>query len=126
MRRWAGRYLIAVGVLHNVAGFALYHAPLQAIAADGGWNAVEPHLDRNMAFWFLLTGLTWILLGALVDWIEAQRLPLPQRLDWGLLTLGAVGGFCMPVSGFWLFLPAAVATLRRPPRAGAAFSRGAA
>ncbi|MBA3496144.1 MAG: hypothetical protein H0T86_03485 [Gemmatimonadales bacterium] len=124
--RWIGRYLIGVGVLHNVVGFALYHAPLRAIAADGGWNAVDPYVDRNMAFWFLLTGVSWLFLGLLVDWIESRAIPLPQRLGWGLLALCAVGVFFMPVSGFWLFLLPAAAMLRRRPLAAAGVSAGAA
>jgi hypothetical protein len=113
MTRWVGRYLLGVGAFHNVVGVLLFSRPLGAIAAAGGWNAVGPHVDRNMAFWFLIAGLTFMLLGALVDWMEAQRLALPRRLGWGLLGLAALGAFCMPVSGFWLFVPAALATLRR-------------
>ena len=113
MTPWIGRYLLGVGTLHNVVGVLLFSGPLGAIAAAGGWDAVDPHVDRNMAFWFLIAGLAFMLLGALVDWIEAQRLALPRRLGWGLLGLAALGAFCMPVSGFWLFVPAALVTLRR-------------
>ncbi len=126
MTRWIGRYVIGVGVLHNAVGVALYSRPLRAIVDAGGWNAVDPYVDRNMVFWFLVTGLVFVLLGALVDWIEAQGLPLPRRLGWGLLALVALGGFCMPVSGFWLFVPAAIAALRRPtPRAATPTGRAA-
>lgn len=38
MRRWVGRYLIAVGLVHSAAGIVLYRQPLAAIIRAGGWN----------------------------------------------------------------------------------------
>ena len=113
MRRWVGRYLIAVGLLHSGAGLVLYWHPLTAMIQAGGWNSVDPHFDRNTAFWFLIAGVLFMLVGGLVDWLESRHLSPPRFLGFGLAALAAVALFFMPLSGFWLFLPAAVVLHRR-------------
>lgn len=107
------RYLIAVGLLHTAAGIVLYWQPLTAIIRAGGWNSVDPHFDRNTAFWFLVAGILFMLVGGLVDWLEGQHLRPPRFLGYGFAALAAVAVFLMPLSGFWLFFPAAVALSRR-------------
>ena len=118
MQRWVGRYLIAVGLLHTAAGIVLYRQPLAAIIRAGGWNSVDPHFDRNTAFWFLVAGILFMLIGGLVDWLESQHLRPPGFLGYGLAALAAVAVFLMPLSGFWLFFPAAAALSRRAPAGG--------
>lgn len=113
MRRWIGRYLLAYGALHLGVGAVLYARPLRAIVADGAWNAVEPHPDRAWAFWYMVAGLVVLLLGALVDWLEARGVPLPRRLGAGFLALMVLGGMCIPESGFWLLAPVGIALVRR-------------
>lgn len=118
MRRWVGRWIIGVGVMHSVIGFALFAAPLREIAGAGLWNTVRPSLPmRYLAFWFLFGGVATILVGYLADWIErvAGR-ALPRPLGWTLLGVAIAGVFFTPVSGFWLVFPAALGALA-PPRA---------
>ena len=112
MRRWVGRWLAGVGILHILFGVAAFADPLREIAAEGFWNAVDAHPDRSVAFWFVFAGPLIVLLGALVDWVEAHApVGLPRFLGWTLLVFALLGGILMPLSGFWLFLPPALGVL---------------
>jgi hypothetical protein len=113
VRRWVGRYLIAVGLVHSAAGIVLYWQPLMAIIRAGGWNSIDPHFDRNTVFWFLVAGVLFMMIGGLVDWLEGRRLVPPRFLCYGLAAFAAIAVFLMPISGFWLFFPAAAALSRR-------------
>ena len=113
MKRWVGRWIIGVGVLHSVIGFVLFAAPLREIVAAGLWNTLSPSTTlRYLAFWFLFGGVATMLVGYLADWIErvAGR-PLPRGLGWTLLGIALAGVILTPVSGFWLVFPAAFGTL---------------
>ncbi len=126
MRRWIGRWILAVGVIHTLLGAWLFRRPLGDIARDGFWNAVDPYPGRPLAFWFVFGGLTTLLLGALIDWLEAQRPErLPAFLGWGLLGLGLAAAVLMPVSGGWLLLPPAAAAILRSKRGALARARAA-
>jgi hypothetical protein len=118
MRRWVGRWLAGVGILHILFGVAAFADPLREIAADGFWNAVDAYPDRSLAFWFVFAGPLIVLLGALVDRVEARApVELPRFLGWTLLIFALLGGILMPLSGFWLFLPPALGVLLgRPTR----------
>lgn len=103
----AGWLLMAVAALH--AGFGLWvgRRAVLAMARDGFVNAVDPHLDRSLAFWFLLMSpLLWIV-GRFALWLGAEGRRPPAWLGRSLLALALVGAVLMPVSGFWLLLPPA-------------------
>ncbi len=115
-RRWIGRWLLVVGVLHTLLGIGTYIFSVVAVVREGLWNTVEAVQGRPLAFWFIAAGLQLILLGALASWIEARE-PLPRFLGWTLLAFAAGGIVLLPVSGFWLLLPPATGILaRRAPR----------
>jgi hypothetical protein len=121
MRGWIGRWLVGVGVLHTLWAVMAYRAALGEILADGVWNAVAGDPRRGLAFWFLLSGGFVLLLGAVTDSIERRTGgPVPRILGSGLLLVAAVGILVEPPSGFWLFLPPALAALRRAPGGKAA------
>jgi hypothetical protein len=124
-RRWIGRWLLAVGILHTLLGLGIYIFSVVAIVREGLWNTVDAVPGRPLAVWFLCAGLQVILLGALTNWIETQG-PLPRFLGWTLLAFAALGSVLMPVSGFWLLLPPAVAILvrSRPREASGEGSQG--
>lgn len=131
MRRWIGRWVMAVGALHTLLGLVVFAPQLRELLAAGGWNALgDRDPMRSLAFWFLFGGLYALLIGALADWIErATGGPLPRVFGWTLLGSTVVGAVLAPVSGFWLLVPPAVAALRRPPAGdptGGATGRGAA
>lgn len=106
MRRWIGRWLFGVGVVHNLVGVYFFLPVLADIAAAGLWDAVDMDPMRNLAFWFLFSGFLIMLLGYVTDWIEARTpAPLPPALGWALLALLVAGVVTMPASGFWLLIP---------------------
>ena len=114
MRRLSGPLLMATGVLDLLYVLVFHSRQLAAIAQDGFFDAVElnpPQLDRETAFWHLMFGVMFVVLGALVHWTQARTGTLPAFLGWSVLALGMAGVILMPLSGFWLLLPQAVLIL---------------
>ena len=111
MRRYGGQFLLAVGLLHLVVGGLVYAQPLADIGGDGFFNAVDGHVDRDAAFWFMLSGVLLVILGQLTSWAQRRTGTLPRPLGWSLLAVSAVGALLMPFSGIWLLLPPAVLAL---------------
>ena len=114
MRVLSGPLLMAVGGLDLLYVLVVHSRQLAAIVRDGFFDAVEigpAHLDREVAFWHLTCGLTFLLLGGLVLWTQARTGALPAFLGWSLLALGLFGAVLVPVSGFWAFPPLAVLML---------------
>ncbi|MET0387318.1 MAG: DUF6463 family protein [Polyangiales bacterium] len=108
-----GTMLILVGILHNAVAVIVYWEPLVAILHDGIIASVPDVGDRAAAFWFTITGLVFLLLGACVRDLERQGLALPRSLAPGLLVLTLAIVIPMPSSGAWIFLPIAIVTHRR-------------
>ena len=123
MRRWIGRSLLAIGLLHTVFGGVVLKPVWTALLHEGVWNTVNQQPLREAAYWFLFFGFVVLLLGALTDWCEAQQQRLPAFLGWGLLVMTVGGVVVMPLSGLWLALIPAIGLLRQqvvPARAGRA------
>ena len=114
-RRWIGRWLLGVGILHTLLGFGTYIFSVVEILRAGLWNTVASVQGRPEAVWFIAAGLQLILLGALANWIEARGPgePLPRFLGWTLLGFAILGAVLIPISGFWLLVPPAVGILLR-------------
>ena len=112
--RWnPGTLLIATAIGHAVVGVALFHDAYAAILRDGFLDAVAPHADRMVAFWFLLFSPVCFLLGQVVTRaIAHEDKPLIALLGWYVLGLGVVGAMGLPVSGFWLLIAIGVLMLR--------------
>lgn len=113
MARWIGKGIVAIGALHTVFGLVAFQSVLGQLLREGLLNTVNGQPLREFAFWFLLFGLVLVVLGALVDWIEAQGRALPAFLGWGLLALTLVIVGVMPASGGWLMFAPAVGAIRR-------------
>jgi hypothetical protein len=114
VRVLSGPLMMAIGVLDLLYVLVFHFRQLAAIARDGFFDAVEigpAHLDREVAFWHLTCGITFLLLGWLVRWTQARTGTLPAFLGWSLLALGFLGAVLVPVSGFWAFPPLAVLML---------------
>ncbi len=111
MDRYTGQALMLIGALHTLVGFLLYGGPLADIARDGVFDAVGAHPDRQAAVWFLVTGVALLLFGYVTQWTQRQTGTLPVALGGTLLALAAAGLVLMPLSGFWLLIPAAVLAL---------------
>jgi Family of unknown function (DUF6463) len=121
VKRWTGRWLLAVGALHTAFGLAVFREQVALLARSGPWNALADHPESELAFWFILSGWLMVLAGGLADALEGQGVAPPHWFAGGLLAVVLVGLILMPVSGFWLLLPPAVGALRRrsPHRSGA-------
>ena len=104
----AGWLLMAISALHATFGLWVGRRAVLAMARDGFVNAVNPHPDRALVFWFLLMSpLLWIV-GRLALWLASEGRRPPAWLGRSLLGLALVGAVLIPVSGFWLILlPAA-------------------
>jgi len=116
----AGWLLMAVAALHAAFGLWVGRRALLAMAHDGFVNAVDPHLDRSLAFWFLLMSPFLWIVGRLALWLASEGRRPPGWLGRSLLALALICAVLMPVSGFWLILlPAAWLWLaaRAPRRA---------
>jgi hypothetical protein len=90
----------------------LYQDRLAGIVGDGLFNALARVPSRALAVWSVLAGVLLMLVGGLVERLEAVPEPLPRWLGGTLLGMGVLGVALVPVSGFWLLLPPAVAALR--------------
>ena len=113
MKRWIGRTLVAIGAVHTVFGVVVFSPVWAALFHEGVWNTVNQQPLREAAYWFLFFGFVVLLLGALVDWCEAQQRRLPAFLGWGLLAMTLGGVVVMPVSGMWLALVPAIGLIRQ-------------
>ncbi|MCE2723581.1 MAG: DUF6463 family protein [Burkholderiales bacterium] len=118
MRRWVGRWIAAVGVVHCLVGLMVFSGPLTEIVTSGIWNSVNGYKGRPLAFWFVFAGLLTIVFGLTADWIEKERNHFPSIVGYLFFSLTALAIVAMPLSGGWLLLPPAVGMLLKP-RAGA-------
>ena len=108
MKRWVGRWIALVGVIHCVFGVVVFIEPLSGILRDGLWNAVSGFPGRPLAFWFELVGILMILFGAAVDQIEKNQQAIPGFLSIGFAFLTVLAIVAMPMSGSWLLVPGIV------------------
>ena len=111
---WIGRWLMAVAALHTVVGLVMGEPVLVDIAQRGVFNTVTD--DRplvGMVTWFLLCGGLLALLGMAIDSLErSAQFPGARALGIGMTLMTFVGVILMPVSGFWLVFPPAIALMR--------------
>jgi hypothetical protein len=118
MKRWVGRWIIGVGIIHTAVGLWLFRKSLTAIFRDGLWNAVDGHPGRPLAFWFVFLGLFTIVFGRLVDWLEGHNLSPPRFVGWAFFSLAVFAIVSQPQSGGWLLLPAGLGLVMRTHRPG--------
>ncbi len=100
-----GYVLIALGIGHTVTGIILFHPALAALFRDGFANAVHPHLDRRLAFWFLMFSVMLFFLGQVTLYAAAtDDTYLLKVIGWYVLGIGSAGATAMPKSPFWIAL----------------------
>ncbi|MDO8847687.1 MAG: DUF6463 family protein [Coriobacteriia bacterium] len=106
MKRWVGRSVAVIGVLHTIVGGMIFGFVLPGIIESGFFNTVgEGQPDaRNAAFWFFFCGFLLILFGGLLDQTERSGTRIPAYVGWGFAAFAVVGAAMMPQSGFWLLL----------------------
>ncbi|MFZ6681685.1 DUF6463 family protein [Undibacterium sp. Tian12W] len=116
---WIGRYLIIVAALHTIVAFLIYGQVFVGMLERGVFNTVNRDPLRSAATWFLLFGGPLFLLGICINSLEQK----PDFTEAGMMGLGILlcsilGVILMPVSGFWLAMPAAIALMNLRPCAG--------
>lgn len=111
-RRWIGKWIIGVAILHTVFGLVSFGRFLKPVIQRGVFNAIGGDVPAAFAVWFLLFGAALLIAGMAIAMLEnALAQPLPKSLGWSLLLLAIVGIVLMPASGFWLIFPPALAVL---------------
>ena len=121
MKEWKGKWIVAVSVLHTAAAAAFFGKTHLNMISTGVWGAGDRGPMNAAAAWFLLFGLLALATGMAVSAAERSGQALPKGLGAALLALAIAGVVLMPVSGFWLLFPPAVAMLwpiRRRASAG--------
>ena len=124
MKRWIGRWLVAVSILHVIFAVFVFRKVLAPVVQRGLVNAVGTEPLTSLAVWFVLFGVMLFICGLSIDALErASSNHVPKFIGWCLLALGVLGAALMPVSGFWLVFPPAIAVLVRKPSASLAAAR---
>jgi hypothetical protein len=103
--RISGYLILITGVLHILLALVEGYPQFIEMARDGLINTVTVSSEREVAFWFLVTGVGFFLTGLLALGYER---PLPASFGWGLLGLSLVATFLIPFSGFPLLVPQAL------------------
>ena len=115
-RRWIGRWFVAVALLHGIAAFFLYAAPLREMASAGLIATVDDYSLRATAYWFLAFAPMLGVAGLLIDAMEARRVAVPFGAALLLLLTLIAMLAVMPANGAWLLFPPVVALLLRARR----------
>lgn len=117
MKYWIGRWLMGVSIIHTVFAFVVFGDVLSSIVQRGVFNTVGNDPMTGAVVWFVLFGVVFFICGLAVSALEqSPSSHIPKSLGWAMLALVALGVVLMPVSGFWLAIPPAVAILLRRPR----------
>lgn len=112
---WIGRWLIGVALCHTLFGLAIGGPRLAGLVQRGLFNTVSTADPRTgMVVWFMLFGALLALLGMAVSALERSgQLGGARALGIGIALMTLTGVILMPVSGFWLAFPPAIALIRR-------------
>ena len=111
---WIGRYLIVVAALHPVVSMLIYGPVYLGMLERGVFNTVNRDPLRSAAIWFLLFGGPVLLLGMTINSLERKPdFTQASSLGLGMLLLCIFGVVLMPMSGFWLLMPVAIALMSR-------------
>lgn len=113
MKRWIGRWLMAVGAVHVPFALIKHQAIWSEIGQAGVFDVVAGYHVRGHAAWFFVAGPTLLFLGAVVDALEKVQVRPPLALGIAMLLMVALLLVLMPRSGSWLLLPPALAMIAR-------------
>lgn len=111
MKVWIGYWLMLVAVLHTVAMFMFFPAPLTDIFKRGVFDSIGTEPLLGAVAWFGLFGGLLFIVGMAVNSLERSTQGVPMSMAWAILALTVLGIVLMPASGFWLALPAVVGIL---------------
>lgn len=115
---WIGRWLIGVSAGHTLFAVVMFNEDLLSVVRRGVFNTVGTDPMVAAVVWFVLFGAILFICGLAVSALEkSSPSPLPKSLGWSLLALAMLGVILMPMSGFWLVFPPAIAVLARKSNA---------
>jgi Family of unknown function (DUF6463) len=110
-----GWIIVGIGVTHVAISPLVYGSSLRSIL-----SGVVASIDRDPAaaqlrgvgFWYLTAGLTLLLLGGVLIWVQRAIGCLPPMFGWSLTILAVLAVLMMPASGFWaLLVPGGLAVI---------------
>jgi uncharacterized protein DUF6463 len=111
MTSWISKWIMFVAVGHATVAMIFFGNTYREIIQNGLYNTVLSE-KIGLAVWFLLFGFLLFIFGMLLAVIEKNNLSkTPKSIGVALLLLTTLGVVLMPVSGFWLLFPAALAIL---------------
>ena len=111
-RRWIGRAIIGISVIHTLFAFTAYGQVLVELLRDGLFDSLGGDTMRAAFIWFVFAGFFMFTTGLGVDALEKNRLHGTLVFPgWALLAITILGIVMMPASGFWLMLPPAIAMI---------------
>ena len=111
MKIWIGYWLMLVAVIHTVAMFIFFPAPLADIFKRGVFDSIGTEPLLGAVAWFGLCGVLLFMFGMAINALERSAQGVPLSMAWAILALTVLGIVLMPTSGFWLALPAVVGIL---------------
>jgi hypothetical protein len=105
---WRGTSIVAIAAVHTLFTLAVANQLGFAAAIRPGVGSADPPDLAGLTFsWSILFGLLLGVLGLVVRDAETRRQPVSRLAGGALLGLCGLGAVLMPVSGFWLAMPAA-------------------
>ena len=110
MKHWIGKWVMFVALGHTAVGIAFFGGAYRELLGRGLYNTVSSE-QAAAAVWFALFGAVLLIVGMLVSALESHHAAIPKAVGVALLLLTVLGVVLMPVSGFWLMLPAVAAIL---------------
>ncbi len=97
-----GYLFIILAVGHAITGVVLYKPAYTALFKGGFINAVIPHMNRALFFWFMMFSALMLLLGQLILHAAATAdQSILKMAAWYALVVGLIGALAMPKSPFW-------------------------
>lgn len=125
-KRKAARLLMVIGALHILGGIWVGRSTLARIFRDGFIGEADSFLghlrartEKELVFWFLFWGVSMLLLGQLISWMEKQGTRPSVFFGWALMASSLVAALLMPAAGFWLVLLPAFMLIREAKDPGA-------
>lgn len=119
-----GRLFMLIGVLHVSGGLIVGREPVARIVregllgeADSALGNMPEHMDKELAFWFMLWGVYTFLLGQFATWVEREGNRLPAHIGVQLIVVNLAAALLVPKGGFWLVLIPSVMIVRDARRA---------
>ena len=108
MKVWIGYWLMFVALIHTLVMIVLFPSVLAEIVKRGIFNSVGDDPLIGAVTWFGLFGVLLFIFGMAIKTLEYSNQGVPLSMAWAILVLTVLGIVLMPVSGFWLALPAVV------------------